>query len=360
MASVIDVTALELKPIEVQELSSFILERVTTDPVLSSIHTVWTGVKMKEKIGFASQLGKTGVLDASCSRPNSGAGSTLTEKEWVPVAIGDTLIHCNKELNALFKAYFSKVQRYVDLFDIQGSDLEQFLSVLLTEAAMKTVWRAAWLSDANVGAAGAATAGLVNVVTNKKFYNYFDGLWAQIFDGVTAGDIDYVEISQNNEATTVAQKTLAAGYSVELFESIWAKADSRLRTDSNKQFLVSRGIFENYRSYLQGKGENFSIDYTMDGLPSLKWNGIPVVNMETIWDLQLEADFVDNTTNNAHWLPNRAVLTVPANIPIATLSEEDMDTLEVWYEKKDRSMYSAYGFTLDAKVLEEYMIVAAY
>jgi hypothetical protein len=98
----------------------------------------------------------------------------------------------------------------------------------------------------------------------------------------------------------------------------------------------------------------------MEGLPSLKWNGKAVVNMETVWDLHLQADFVDNTTNNAYYLPNRVLLTVPANIPIGTLNESDMSELDIFYEKKERQLYAGYGFTLDAKYLEPYMVAVAY
>jgi hypothetical protein len=362
MASKIDVSSLTLNPLEVTEMGNFIIEKTFQDPVLSSIHAVYTGLKMKEQIVFAAQMGLTGILDSSCTRPNSGATSVLTQKYWEPANVGDTLVHCNTDVNALFKAYYGKITKYAEKFDITGSELEQFLVVMLTETAMKAVWRIVWLGDKNVPEAGAAASGL-KVAGNAVFYNHIDGIWAQIFDGVTAGDIDRTTVkvsALNGQATTALQTTLAAGDSVAVFEDMWAKADSRLRGDSAAQLLVSRELFENYRQYLQGKGENFDISYTMDGMPSLKWNGLQVINMENVWDLRLRADFVNNTTDNAYWLPNRAVLTVPGNIPVGTLNESDMSEMDVWYEKKERQMYTAYGFTLDAKVLEPYMIVAAY
>ena len=363
MASKIDISGLTLNPLEVTEMGKFIIERTFNDPVLQSIHTVYTDVKMKEQIVFASQLGLTGILDSTCTRPNSGAVSVLTQKYWEPANVGDTLIHCQTDVNALFKSYYGKITMYAEKFDITGSELEQFLSVMLTEAAMRAVLRIAWLADKNVAASGAAAAGLIDGATNTKFYNHIDGIWAQIFDGVTAGDISHttVKVAALNALIVKAnQIALTAGDSVAIMEDMWTKADSRLRADANAQFLVSREIFEDYRRYLQGKGENFTIAYTTDGLPSLKYNGLNVVNMETIWDLRLRADFEQDSTNNAYWLPNRAVLTVPANIPVGTLNESDMSEIDVWYEKKERQMYSSYGFTLDAKVLEPYMIVAAY
>lgn len=362
MAANIDISALTMNPIEVEAISEFIVEKTFSDPVLNSIHAVWTGVQMKEQIVFASQLGLTGIKDSACARPNSGAESVLTQKYWEPANIGDTLIHCQKDVNSLFKAYYTKIQKYTDLYDITGTDLEKFFSVLLTEAAMKSVFRIAWLGDLNVAASGAAADGL-KAAANVKFYDQIDGLWEQIFDGVTAGDITHstTKLAALNALTSTAtQVVLASGDSVAVFEDMWAKADSRLRGDASAQLLCSREVFENYRQYLQGKGENFSIDYTMDGLPSLKWNGINVVNMENVWDLRLRADFEQDSTNNAYYLPNRVVLSTPSNLPIATLNEADMSELDVWYEKKERQSYSAFGYTLDAKVLEDYMIVVNY
>lgn len=360
MASKIDISGLTKNPVEVGEMGQFIVEKTFGNPVLNAIHTVWTGIKTDEQIVFASQFGKTGIKDSSCSRPNSGAQSVLSEKFWRLAKVGDTLIHCQADVDAQFKAYYGKVQRYAELYNIEGSELEKFLSVLLTESAMNAVWRLVWLGDKSVAAAGAGTSGL-KLAANVKFYDAIDGLWQQIFTAKTAGSITaYYEIAKNLEATPDAQLALADGESVTIFEALWDKADSRLRAEPNAQFLVTRKIFENYRKYLQGKGENFSIEYTMEGLPSLKWNGKLIVNMETVWDLYLQADFVDNTTNNAYFLPNRVLLTVPANIPIGTLNETDMSELEVFYYQKERQMYSAYGFTLDAKLLEEYMVAVAY
>jgi hypothetical protein len=193
-----------------------------------------------------------------------------------------------------------------------------------------------------------------------KFYDYFDGLWKQIFAGVIAATVNRYTITENAEVTTVAQLTLATGRSVEIFEAVWANADPRLKANPDKLMYVSNAIWENYRQFLQSKGENFTIQYTTEGFRELMWNGTSIVNMETIWDLDLQADFVDNTTNNAYLLPNRVVLTVPNNIPVGTLNDKDFDELEIFYDKIARNNYMGYGFSLDAKLLEGYMISVAY
>ncbi len=366
MAKGIVESALTMNPIEVSDLSQFIIEKIFTKPELLKLHGIQTGIKMKEQIVFASQFGKTGIAGAAdCTRKTSGAASTLTQKYWEPAGIEDTLIHCNKEIDSLFKAYFTKIQKYRDIYEIEGTDLEIFFSILFLESIGNTIWRATWFGDTSVAVSGAGAAGL-KAAADVKFYDYFDGLWVQIFAAVLATDVpiytggtgDIADL--NSKTTPAAQLALAAGVSVDWLEGMWALADPRLKTDPDSLFYVTNAIWENYRQYLQSKGENFTIEFTEEGFRSLRWNGKDIVNMETIWDLPLQADFEDNSTTNEYYLPNRMLFTSPANIPIGTLNEKDFTELEIWYEKKDRTNNMAYGFSLDSKLLEEYMAVAAY
>jgi hypothetical protein len=141
---------------------------------------------------------------------------------------------------------------------------------------------------------------------------------------------------------------------------VFKAAPSVLRTQPDAQFLVTFDLFQNYREDLQAKGENFTIDYTVNGLESLMFNGKKIVNMESVWGAGTTGDFVDNTTNNAGYLPNRIVFTTPANIPVGTLNEADFADIESFYVQKDRKSYIGYGLQLDAKVIEEQLIVVAY
>lgn len=360
MANAINTSNLTLNAKESVDFSAFIIEKIFTRPELKSIMDVVTGVKMKEQIVLAGQFGKTGIKGTStCTRKESGAQSVMSQKYWEPVGIEDTLILCQASLDALFKAYYDKITSYKQKYDIVNSDEEVFLSLLIEESINATIPRAAWFGDKNIAVATSGTSGLI-ASGDTVFYNYFDGIFAQIFDGVTAGDIEKVAITQNAGTTIVAQTTLANNVAENYFEAMWAKADPRLKSDPTRQILVSGTIFENYRKSLSAKGDNQQVQYIQEGFSSLKWNGMPVINMETVWDVTLKSDFKDNTVNNAYYLPNRIVLSTPSNIKVATLNEQDFTELEVWYEKKEREYNIAYGFSLDSKVIEEYMIVVAY
>ena len=360
MASGIDESALTLAAQEVMNTPEFILEKVFNRSALSELHDVQTGIKMKQQIVFASLFGKMGLKgDATCTRKTSGAKSTLTQKYWEPQGIEDTLIHCNKEIDSLFKAYFSKIRAYRERYEIEGSDLAIFMTILIEEAISRTINRAVWFGDKAVAAAGAGTAGLIDGA-NSVYYDYFDGLWDQIFAAVTATTVPRVTITQNAQLTLALQLTYAADAAKGYMDAMWAAADPRLKADPTAAFYLSGGLWENYVTSLEKISESYTIETTQSGLMVVTKKGKRVFNMETIWDLDLQADFYDNTVNQAGYLPGRALLTTPANIPVGTMNESDFTDLEIWYEKKDRTNNIGFGFDLDAKLLEEYMMVAAF
>lgn len=357
----IDISGLTLNPKEVQSISEMVMELVYSYPELNTLHVLDTGIKMKQQIVVVGRMGKTGVKNPNtCNNVTSDPEVVLTQKYWDPERIEDLMTHCNAELNDLWKAYFDKINEYIEIYEIEGTDLANLLSVRLLESIIDLMWRAIWMADTTVAVAGAAASGVL-LAADVKFYDYFNGFWKQIFDGVVATTINRVTITENAVTTSKpAQLALAAGAAVGYFEAVKAVADSRLRGDLNTKIYASREIYDNYLASLKKAGENFTIDYTQNGFQSVKWDGYDVINMENIWGNTSREDFVNNTTDNVYDLPHRVVMSTPANLRVGTLSDTDLESLDTWYEKKDRKQYTRYGFTLDSKVVQEHMIAVAY
>jgi hypothetical protein len=123
-------------------------------------------------------------------------------------------------------------------------------------------------------------------------------------------------------------------------------------------FLVSKKVWDRYRKNLRDASLNFTVDYTINGLPTIKYDGKTVVNMETVWDRYIPL-FLDEAGGDVI-SPDRIMLTVKDNIPVGTLNEGDFDQLESWYNRDERVNKMAYGFTLDAVLVEEYLAVIAH
>ena len=351
--STISVSNLTLNPKEQSDFGKFIMELTFQKPELRAMHTVFEGVTMKEQIVLASALGLTGLKANGCARQSSGAQSNLSQKYWEPAGIEDTFENCQAEINGLFKAYYDKITEYREKYDITGSDEQLFIARLVEEAMNNTIYRAIWFADTDVAASDADTAGLKDG-DNTVFFDYFDGLWKQIFEGVSDNLIKRIDISAQQSAETVSAANAYAN-----ILAVYKAADGRVRGDVNSKFYVDGQTFLGLMEYMQTESVNFTLEYTENGFQTVKFLGHEVINMEGIWDSNLQY-FEADATDHAAYLPHRIVFTMPSNLPIATLNEDDMTTLESWYNQDERVNKVAYGFSLDAKVIDEKLIVVAY
>lgn len=135
------------------------------------------------------------------------------------------------------------------------------------------------------------------------------------------------------------------------------KADERLIGDPDAKLLVTRSLADNYRKTLRNKtlGAGF-IEITENGKTQLYFDGVPL-SIRYDWDRTIKSAFNNGTT---HYRPHRAVLTTPENIPVGTLSVDDFDELDSFYDRTLKSNIMDVALSLDTKHLEKYMTVAAY
>lgn len=367
MAFPIDINGVTVNPEEVKEFGQIILEAMVKNPSLRGTVSVETGIVTDTQILFSTRFGMTGLkkADGSCGRVSSGATVEVSEKFWSPVKVEDTLEICQEEIGKQFKAYYNNgtVQRYRDLFEIEGSDEAIFLATLFAESAIDAVNRLIWFADTNVQAADAVTAGLINGA-QTIFFDHFDGFWTQIYAAVTAGDMSKVDISENATAAT-----LPAGAANQYIEDMWDLLDVDIKTDPMVKIYLSGEMFNNYRRYLKSVGIDYETTVNMImgselmnqefGVETLRFSGRTVLNMETVWDRYGKL-FVNNTTDNYQFLKHRAIMTLEENLKVGTLNENDMTEVDTHYDWVTRINYLAYGFTLDAKVGKETEFVVAY
>lgn len=353
MASLIDISALTLNTEEAKEIGKLIIEKAFVEGDLSQIHDIETGVMYDTQIPFAGMIEDSLKLSSGCT-PNAGTGLVMTEKVWTPKIFDSRWEHCAAELNKLFKL-FQKAQRInPDFYDRIDSQEMGVIYALIEQMVKNALPKKVWFSD--VDADTIANGGVLKNGTDKTLYNVIDGLFKQIFAEVGTGDSNYVAITENAGVSYAAQALpvdAAVGYLTDVVNA----ADSRLLQDATAKILVTRTIADNYRNTLRTKnlGAGF-MEVTENGRPTLYFDGYEVVTMHE-WDRIINADFDNGTTKD---LPHRIVFTVPANIPVATVSTDDLTTLESFYDQYRKSNIVDVAFSLDAKHLEPYMTVAAY
>jgi len=350
MATKFDVSALTLNPLEASDVSEAVMEKVFVQTELSAIHNIETGIQMKSQIVFVDQLGVGGEALTGCT-PAEQDGLTFTQKYWDPALIAGRLTNCAADLNNLFKLFKKAQKANPDYFDKTGSQEMGMLMTRVVESLKTSINAKVWYGDtaAAVQPGGNFTISGFNV----GLWDQFDGLWKQIFADAA---IPVYTISENAGITYVLQE-LAAGESYNIFKGMYKIADARLLGDADRQILVTRSIWDNYLTYLETTQANGgSTEVLDDGREVMKFRGINVV-LQNEWD-RLQNLYQNDLT--VVYLPNRALMTTPGNIPIATLSETDLENLESFYDQKDKTNIIDYAYFLDAKFGESYMAVAAY
>lgn len=351
--ALINVDALTLNPREAEDVSAVIFERVYNDSDLSEYHEIETGIDMKTQIVFAGRIGLLGRASTDCT-PNDEGGFTMSQKYWDPAREDFRLAHCAADMPALLKL-FKKAQRMnPDFYDLVNSEEIGIIVSAVEDAMVENMHRKIWFSDTTAAVVG--SGGVFKAGTNVAYWNTFTGLFKQIMTDVTAGTTPRVTITANAGANYAAQ-ALAADAAVGILGDMYNAADERLLASGEAFFLVTRSIADNYRATLRTKnlGAGF-LEVVEGGRPVLYFEGLEV-RTRFDWDRWIKG-YQDNATK--YNLPNRAILTTKANIPVGTLSTDDLTKLDVFYDRKDKTNYIDAVYTIDAKHLEPYMTVAAY
>jgi len=353
MASKIDVSALTINTEEASEIGAAILEKEFVNGLLSEYHNIETGIEHDTQIVFAGKIADGLKVVSGCT-PNAGGNLVLTEKKWEPKKYDVRFTHCASDMSALLKL-FKKAQRVnPDFFDRVDSEELGLVASRVIMMLRDTLPEKIWFSD--TAAAVHGSGGVFTTGVDVDLYNVQDGLFKQVIAAINSGDDNYVEISENAGANYAAQ-VLATDKALAILTSMRKAADERLLDDPEAAFYVTRSIAENYRDSIRTKtlGAGF-VERTENGTNQLFFDGIPVKVMN-FWDRFIKAN-QDNTTK--YNLPNRALLTTPENIPVGTLSEDDFEALDSFYDKTLKSNIMDVALSLDMKFLEGYMAVAAY
>lgn len=347
---------------EVQSFGEMIMQETFKNPDLKELHTVNTGVKMKQQLGYVGLMGKTGISKTDCGNSGSGAKFDVTVKYTEPVGVGDYFEICPNDVDKKFKPYFDKISSFSERFGFEGfemTDLGKVFTQRANESALDSIWRLAWHADTAAAASGVSSAGL-KTADDVKFYDLFDGFFKQIFTNAGTGEFKKVEISKNAEVTFAAQEALGETYTKDLLRLMYKAADIRLRNHPDRRYYLSRFLYENYLEYLQDKSLTFTTEKLENGIELLRYNGIQLYNMETVWDRYHINDFEQTSAGLAYNLPHRAILTVPQNLAINTMNESDFDEFKMWYSNDDDLNKMKWMFTLDSMYHEDHLIVAAF
>lgn len=346
---------LDFGPREIETVSQVIFDRVYNESDLTDYHDIETGVDTDTQIVFAKRMALLGKQAGNNCEPSEAEGFTFTQKMWTPVTEDFRLKHCQAEMPALARV-FRKAQRMnPDFYDAVDSKEFGIVIAAVEASLVENIHRKVWFNDT-----GAELSGVFTEDTDLDYFNSFDGLFKQIMVSANSDDDDkvmLVPIDKNPAASYALQSNLGPDYAIGIFEKMLLAADERLLAADDAYILATRSLAENYRATLRNKnlGAGF-LEVVEEGRPKLYFDGIEI-KVRYDWDRYIKT-YQDSGTK---WnLPHRAVFTTKSNIPIGTLNEQDLAKLDVFYDRTAKMNIIDAAYTLDAKLLEGYMMVAAY
>jgi hypothetical protein len=354
-----------LSPQQVTTMAETLFEGFFADPTLTSLVTVQEGIKAdKQLIIFDRHTGLSGKLQNACPTPtNSTWGFDTVEKTWTPKYIGDRFEQCYGTFMDTFVQWM--LQAGVNKSDFTSTELAAFIVSQLQDALAEVMQRFYWFGDTGIvaGTNNSLSAG------QQVYFNAIDGIWAQVFDIVTA-------TAARKSTTGLTTKNAQITYALQKFnstditnqvvslalDSVWYDADMRLRSmpKADLAYYVTQSVYdqlEKERKAISG----IDLPYTRqeNGISTLTWNGIPVQPMQ-LWDRMISSYFGDDVTPTFSVLPHRILLTAKTNLLLGVETTGSLSELDAWYSRDNEVMVAKFGAAIDAKVGIDSMIQSAY
>lgn len=353
----IDLSEIEYNDGQITELSEIFFDAIFKVPALEQFHTIVTGIKNKKQVIFMGEMGISGRKQIGCDWVSNPGIIPTDQKRWSPEYIGDRFDECFTDLLDTFFAWDMKSG--VEKPDLTNTKWSTFLEERVGRSAQEAVLRHAWLG--NTAAENVSDGGVIKDGVDVEYFNAIDGFWVQVVQIVTANAVQRVTITQNAGATYVLQQFSAADITNKVvtgyLQSLLFSADMRLRDLTDKVFVVTQSIFDQYileRSTIT----NSEIAYQRveDGIDYIEYMGVPLIPFSFL-DRMIRT-YEDNGTkfNN----PHRALLTTKSTLQIGVEEVSDLSDLDPFYDKKTKRYFVDYAFNLDAMIARDYNVMAAY
>lgn len=343
---------------QVESLQECVFEDVYENPELNQFHKVVPGIVAGKKIGILGLMSMVGKSGQGCDPTSDDPTIGASEKTWAPESNTIRLEACGKDfINTFFVWGMNKGIKKADL---TNTDFFNFVQERLAFANMESLYRIAWFGDTDAATVTDSPAGVLTTGTDPDYFNHIDGLWKQLFAIGTADATKKIAITKNAgvskvlqefDATDVTNKVVS-GY----FQSMRFGADYRLRGKGNLVYVCTQSMADQYEKELTNSNVSYTTERLENGMTVLKSGGIIVYGWN-LWDRIIRANFDNGTT---YYKPHRAILTTTDNLHIGLEEEGSFKGVDAFYDKKSKKNFVDVEYTLDAKVIQDHLVMLAY
>jgi hypothetical protein len=237
-----------------------------------------------------------------------------------------------------------------------------FLQERVSDALIEEAYRIIWFSDVDAADVNASPPGVLTAGTDPLYFNKIDGMFKQLFAIVAADAARLTSglTSRNGQASFAAQEFTAADTTARVvtntLQNMRYGSDYRLRAMPNQMYVVTQSVADQYERELTEANVSFTTERLENGITVLKSGGIEVFGFQ-FWDRIIRTYESDGTKYN---LPHRAVLLTKENMQVGTEDVANLSEMATIYDPIKKDMHLDTAYDIDAKIIEDYLVQAAY
>lgn len=342
MATSLDFTNFQFTTEQIRDINELLYDEIVEAPEISLICTLYPGIVFDKEIGFIGEGSLVGVKNQGCDpAPQEWKIGTRTVK-WEPKSWEILLAECWTDLEATAAVY--SLNTGVDVADFTDTDYYAIILQVLTVSIKKFIIRLVWFNDED--AANVTDGGIITDGVDVDYFNILNGLWKQLITQVTANPSQRVVVTENAGASYTAQD-LTPAKAAEYLGKLKYAAPITMRNKENTFVLCTQSFYDAWEIFNTGKELESLYGKLVDGTPTMKAYGMTLVPIP-VWD-EMISQFEDNGTklNN----PHRALYISKNNIAVGVDGTDSFDNMNIWYEKKERKVYTELMGKADAKIM---------
>lgn len=339
----------------VRELSRLVFLEVLQADRIGTLLDIHRNVYNGDKLGLVGEFGLLGKAGVGCSPEYGNDAINTAEKVWDIKAweIAEQL--CYKDIEDTLVKY--TLESGTNIGDLTANDyLDEIIVPRLELAIMKMYIRLAFFGDK--AAENVSDGGIIKNGVDTSYFTLINGIFKQLYAGVTAGTTKRVTIAANSEATIADQINAINSQAVDVLDDMIAMASPRLRQASNPVVLVTQSFATGFESQLLKTyyGSELQWQSLFAGIRETTYRGIKL-RVVPMFD-EIIQSYEGN--GNAYNLPHRAIYTTEQNLALGVNGTDEFAELDIFFDRTTRLNHIYATDKMGAMVIDESMAVIAY
>ncbi len=339
----------------VRELSRLVFLEVLQADRIGTLLDIHRNVYNGDKLGLIGEFGLLGKAGAGCSPEYGNDAINTAEKVWdiKDWEIAEQL--CYKDVENTLVKY--TLESGTNIGDLTANDyLDEVIVPRLELAMMKMYIRLAFFGDKN--ATNVSGGGIIKNGVDTSYFTLINGIFKQLYAGVTAGTTKRVTIAANSEATIADQINAINSQAADVLDDMIAAASPRLRQASDQVIYVTQSFATGLESQLLKTyyGSELQWQSLFAGIRETTYRGIRI-RVVPMFDEIIQSYEGNGTAYNQ---PHRAIYTTERNLALGVNGTDEFAELDIFFDRTTRLNHIYATDKMGAMVIDESMAVIAY